>query len=107
MFKLCPTDSCKPYFQNNTILTLPSLCILEIVMFVKLNPQLFPRLSDLNQRNRRDNSVLCLHRAITALMQRSVFCMAPKIFNKLPKLWRKQNLQTLKNTLKEFLVEKA
>lgn len=107
MFKLLPTDSCKPYFQKYKILTLPSLYIFEIVMFVKLNSQLFPRLSDVKPRNRRDNFVLCLHGAKTALMQRSVFCMAPKIYNKLPKLWREQNLLTLKKTLKEFLVEKA
>lgn len=107
MFKLKVTDSCKPYFEQYKILTLPSLYILEVVMFVKCNPHLFPRLEDVAHRNRRDNSKLCLHPCKTALMRRSIFCMAPIVYNKLPKIWRELNTEALKRRLKLFLVQRA
>ncbi|KAJ8705886.1 hypothetical protein PYW07_010663 [Mythimna separata] len=107
MFKLGSTDSCKPYFINYNILTLPSLYIFEVVMFVKCNRHLFPRMADKVSRVRRDNTMLCSHVSKTALMRKSVFCMAPLIFNKLPKGWRELSAHILKKRLKLHLVGKA
>lgn len=107
MFKLKPTDSCEPYFRNYKILTLPCLYIFEVAVFVKTNPSRFRRLSDVVPRNRRDNSVLCLESANTALMRKSVYCMAPVIYNKLPKTWKELPLSLFKKRLRSFLVAKA
>lgn len=107
MFRLLTTDSCKSYFIERKILTLPSLYILETVMFIKFNPHLFQRLSDAVPRNRRDNFKLCVHGAKTTLMRKSIFCMAPTIFNKLPKTWKSLNMSALKSKLKSFLTERA
>ena len=101
------TDSCKPYFIKHKILTLPSIYILEIAIFVKTNPNLFPRMADVFPRNRRDNSQLCQHRSRTALMRKSVFCMAPIIYNKLPNDLKELNLELFKKKIKNFLASKA
>lgn len=73
--------------------------ILEIVVFVTLNPNLFPRLCDRVIRNRRDDSKLCVHDSKTALLRKSIFCIAPTIFNKLPKCWREYTALRLRNKL--------
>ncbi|KAJ8709117.1 hypothetical protein PYW07_008943 [Mythimna separata] len=107
IFNLKTTDSCKNYFTKYRVLTLPSLYILEITMFVKTNPHLFPRMADRFPRNRRDDSQLCLHTSKTALMRKSVICMAPVIYNKLPKSWKELPTPKLKQTMKTFLAQKA
>lgn len=107
MFKLKSTDSCKSYFKEYKILTLPCLYILEVAVFVKTNPSRFTRLADVVPRNRRDDSKLCLQIAKTALMRKSVFCMAPFIYNKLPKSWKALSIPLFKKKLSSFLVNKA
>lgn len=107
MFKIKVTDSCRPLFFKHKILTLPSLYIIEIALFVKNNPHLFPRLSDAVSRNRRDNTRLQSHPVRTALMQKSVVSVAPKIYNKLPKLYKNLNIQSFKNKIKMLLISKC
>lgn len=107
MFRLKPTDSCKPYFVKYKILTMPSLYILEVAMFVKQNKHLFLSFKELSSRSRRDNTVLCSQSANTALMRKSIFCMAPIIYNKLPKSWKEENSKIFKKRLQKFLEKKA
>lgn len=107
MFKLKVTDGCKPFFIKYKILTLPSLYILESAMFVKSNHNLFPRMSDTVVRNRRDNTKLRLHKSKTTLMNNSIFCMGPKIYNKIPKFWKERDSNIFKNKLNNFLANKA
>lgn len=107
MFGLQTTDSCMPYFIKHRILTLPSLYIMEMALFVRANPNLFPRLSDKIKRNRRDGTKLCLQQAKTALLRKSVVCMAPKIYNKIPKIYKSMNNNLFKNKFKNLLIEKC
>lgn len=107
IFKIKPTDSCVPYFKKHKILTLPCLYILEVAVFVKTNPHRFKKLDEVVPRNRRDNSRICSHTARTSLMRKSVFCMAPTIYNKLPKSWRELPLSRFRNILRNFLANKA
>ncbi|KAG6449101.1 hypothetical protein O3G_MSEX005876 [Manduca sexta] len=107
MFRLKVNDSCKPYFKQYKILTLPCIYILEIAVFVKSNPGRFKRLADTVPRNRRDNSRLRLHSAKTALTSNSVVCMAPVIYNKLPKALKDLNISIFKKQLRNFLVDKV
>lgn len=107
MFSIHRTDSCKPLFIKHKLLTLPSLYIFEIALFVHKNPRLFPCISDIIKRNRRDNSRLCVPSAKTALMTKSVVCRAPTIYNKLPKHVKQLNTNQFKKTLKKILTEKC
>lgn len=107
MFRLQTTDSCKPKFIEHKILTLSSLYILEVALFVKLNPNYFPRLCDRVQRNRRDQYKLCLHKAKKTLMRNSIFCMGPVIYNRIPKELRELNVNVFKSRLKSILADKC
>lgn len=107
MFNLVSTDSCKPLFKKYKILTLPCLYILEIAVFVKANPNLFSLQNKVVIRNRRDNSKLCLHSSRTTLMNKSVYCMAPIIYNKLPKSVKELNYSSFKNKIHNLMTEKS
>lgn len=107
MFKLETTQSCRPYFEKYKILTLPSIYIIENAMFVRSNPNLFPRMAEVFPRNRRDDTQICIPQARTTLMRKSVFCMAPIIYNKLPKSWKLLSDVQFKLTVKKFLAERA
>lgn len=107
MFNLKPTDSCKPLFKKYKILTLPSLYIFEVLSFVKSNSHLFPLLSDTNPRNRRNNNELCLHSSKTALMKKSFFCMAPKIYNKIPQSYKTLTNNLFKRKIRGLLTDKC
>lgn len=107
MFGLQSTDSCKQYFIKFKILTLPSLFIYEVAVFVKANPKLFSRLADVSNRSRRDGDKLCIVPCNTALMHKSVFCLAPVIFNKIPKSIQQLPLNKFKLQLKKFLISKC
>lgn len=110
MFNIKNTDSCQPIFKKCHILTLPSLYIMEIALFVRSNPHWFPLLSDNVTRNRRTKykNFLQSHSAKTALLHKSVFCMAPLIYNKIPEVIKSINQPNLfKRELKKLLTEKC
>lgn len=107
MFNLKQYDSCRPYFRKYNILTLPSLYMLEIALFVKNNRNIFMRQSDRVVRNRRDDDIVTRARYKTALLKKSVICMAPLIYNKIPKEIRKNNINMFKKQFKTYLLEKC
>lgn len=96
-----------PFFKNNKILTLPSLYIFEIAMFVKSNINKFNKFSDNNNLNTRNKNKYCRVKSNTTLMHNSVFCMAPKIYNKIPESIKGIEILCFKKKLKSFLVERC
>lgn len=99
-----PLESCKPYFKHLNILTLPSLYIYEMSVFVKQNSHLYHSFNSTRLRHR------ILHHVVpnTALYQKNVLGMAPKIYNKLPlRIKSVQELNTFKTLLKKLLVDKC
>lgn len=107
MFNLDVLDSCKPLFIEHNILTIPSLYILETAMLVKSNVNLFHRLSDVVVRNRRDNNKVYIPNSKTAFMRKSVFRMAPCIYNKLPESVRNLSCSLFQKKLRTFLGKTA
>lgn len=77
-----------------------------MAIFVKTNPNLFLNVSAID-RNRRDNSRLATCRTHTALMTKSIFCMAVTIFNKIPKRIRELNTNAFKKELLSILTSKC
>lgn len=51
IFNLKVTESCIPVFKKHKLLTFPCLYVLEIALFVKTNPHLFPTLHESRFRN--------------------------------------------------------
>lgn len=105
---LYPRDSCRSHFYDLKLLTFPSLYIYEVATFVKTNMHLFnlkpPRDSRLRQR---DTGALQVEHGNTALFSKSIFVMAPQIYNKLPQEIRTLPLTLFKKKLKSFLINKC
>lgn len=100
--KLKQTDSCVPHFKKYNVLTLPSLYIFETAVFVRSNLNLFNKL-----KSKRDTK-LCAPVRSTTLFSKSIFGMAPKIYNKLPKCIRNiDNTHLYKLTLRKLLIGKC
>jgi hypothetical protein len=99
---LQPTDSCKPYFIQFKILTLPCLYIFELVMYIKCNIKQFPVFKSIRQRHKINSRPFK-----TALLAKSVFGMAPKLYNRLPECIRETDMPHFKSILFKFLIDKA
>lgn len=103
MFNLHQIESCKPFFKNQKILTLPCLYIFECAIFVKNNINLFEYRSRVRHQDK-----LCTIASRTHFLHESIFCMAPCIFNQIPCSIRAiSELSIFKKTLHEMLVEKC
>lgn len=97
------TDSCRPHFKELKILTLFSLYIYEIIIFVKCNDNLFKNLTLARHKHMIKSTT---HK--TTQFNKSVLGMAPIIYNKLPKSFHDyKNLCAFKRHLKTFLTGKA
>ena len=93
-------DSCAPYFKKLNILTLPTLYILEISIFVKTNPDLFQKMATVRSVPIRSQYKNCLNsfKCRTALLEKSVLGMAPRIYNKIPGSIKEFNFTQFKKT---------
>lgn len=97
------TDSCAPYFKDLKILTLPCMYIYESVLFVRRNLLKYSRVSSLRRADK-----LNLIPSKTALFQKSIFTMGPKLYNKLPKCIKAaETINLFKKMLFKLLIDKA
>lgn len=104
MFGLGRTDTCKGVFKQWKILTLASLYIYEVGNFVRTNLDRF----DMYPVGTRREGILRHPSCKTALFRKSVFGMAPTIYNKIPLSIRSEgNLMAFKNRLNKLLEEKV
>lgn len=106
MCYLKKTDSCKPHFRDLKLLTLPSLYIFELALFVRQHPNLFITVN----RTRNRTLVRAADQIYfkTALYGKSVFEMAPKVYNKIPTAIKEcDHYITFKHKLFQFLNDNA
>lgn len=101
------SDSCQPLFKSLNILTLPSIYIFEMAIFVKNNPDFFTKFSQQRDRNLRHGDRLCQQSFKTALLSKSFLNLAPNIYNKLPSDLKAYKLPLFKSKLKQLLVNKC
>lgn len=98
------TDSCRTFFKNNNLLTMPSLYIFEMALFIRQNPKLFKTV--VRSRSRKQLYTLNNIQHKTALYAKSVFVMAPKIYNRIPNYIKECNDYNLfKSKLFQFLID--
>lgn len=98
--------SCKNHFKEQKILTLASMYILEVCIFVRKNMSLIPqynRPSNLRQKNR-----LAVPASSLKMIHTAPFAMSIKIFNKISEeIKQENNMNIFKHRLKTFLSEKS
>lgn len=103
MYNIKPRESCRQYFAKQNILTLPSIYILELAMFVRQNPHLF----QLVQSNRRNNNLVIPSSRLT-IFQNSPYYKCLQVYNKLPKTIKTEESDNqFKNKLKSILIKKS
>lgn len=109
MLGLKPKESCVPAFKSLKLLTLPSLYILEVALFVKCNPDLFVLASRgrvLPVRAQYQHNLRAPTKK-TALVAKSLLGMAPRIYNKIPKDIIQLDLKIFKRKMTELLITKC
>lgn len=109
MCGLKTTDSCEPKFKSLKVLTFPSMYILEMAMFVKANKNLFPTMTEDRKRPLRNQykHLVQTKSCNTAMMRKSVICMGPTIYNKLPDLIKNDTIKNFRIKLMALLIEKC
>lgn len=103
-------ETCRPYFVKFRILTLTSLYILEICLFVKKHQHLFPLIQDqLTQpHNLRHKNMLALPSSKLTIFHSGPHAMSIKVFNKIPvEIKDTNNFNIFKNRLNRFLLTKS
>lgn len=107
IFKLKSRDTCRPYFVEHGVLTLASLYIYEVTMFILKNQDLFEgcRLNHTYATRNKDH--LKLTKLQYAYLQKNVPYSALQIFNKFPSEFKKLPLTRVRHLMKFFLVSKA
>jgi hypothetical protein len=99
-------DSCRPLFKALNILPLPSLYIYEMAIFVKKYNHLFQKNKDLiNYRGRKGEDLQVPRQRLT-LYSKSTFCMAIRLYNKLPDVIKTLTFLKFRKELFLFLMTK-
>lgn len=102
------TQSCKPYFIKLNILTLPSIYILDICIFVFKNNNTFTTKKEIHSINTRNRDKLHLPLSRIKMLNESPYYMAVKIFNKLPNIIKKEKILILfTKRLRFYLIKKC
>lgn len=99
------TDSCRPFFIKFNLLTLISIYILDICIFVFKNMTLFKKIQETHNVNTRNKHKLSLPYSRIKMLNCSPMYMAVKIFNKIPTdITIEKNINPFKNKLKKYLI---
>lgn len=101
-----PHESCKPIFKKFNVLTLVSMYILEIGLFVRRNSKFFIKVTDDNRFIKRDPTKLKNQFCKSSLHYRNSYQMSIKIYNHIPKNIRELPFRFFKSNLKNWLLEK-
>lgn len=103
-------DSCRPYFINKKILTLPSIYIMETALFVRKNFSLFKTFesSKIQRNTRKKKKLIVPYYKLKTLAQISPFYRSAVIYNNLPNFITDEiKEETFKRNLKEWLIQKC
>jgi hypothetical protein len=109
MLGLGPTSSCRGGFKKLDILTVPSLYIFALMMFVVNNPDSFQSNSSIYCISTRQKNQLHLPLVKFSCIQKGVIYLSIKIFNNLPPniLTHHDDIMAFKSVLRKFLLKNA
>lgn len=104
IFNLKWSESCRPVFQSNKLLTVPSIYIYEVAKFIRANPALFEVKDNVNKR-KATRVLLQMPVPRLELFRRNCVYMAPLIYNTLPKSITELPYKKFCITLKKWLIK--
>ncbi|KAG8241184.1 hypothetical protein J6590_108557 [Homalodisca vitripennis] len=107
IFNISYSDTCKPYFIEYDILTLPSIFILQILSYVKENLELFNLRSSVHNHYTRNQHSIDQRFARLSKTHGAYLYLGVKLFNKLPLVVRDISCKNFKNSMTKWLKEKA
>lgn len=107
IFRMQQMESCRTVFVTHRILTVVSMYILESIIFIKQNSDLFEDHSRTHSYDTRQKEDLLNIRSNFTYLQKNVQFSIMKIFNKLPLSLRSLNLHLLRKRLREVLQRRA
>ena len=99
--------SCRQLFRKLNILTLPSIYILEILITVYRNPQLFNKYLPAHNYSTRHNKLFQFPIHSFKKFESSPLYMGLKIYNKIPTSFKNLSEKNFYSSIKEILIKKA
>ena len=101
-----PRTSCRPIFKSLKLLTVVSLYIFELAVYIHKNKDCYTRHSELHGFDTRNRENFCIQFKRLNVSIRHADIMGLKIYNKLPKALKSDlSLNTFKNNLRTLLLE--
>ncbi|KAG8259427.1 hypothetical protein J6590_108757 [Homalodisca vitripennis] len=107
LVNISETDSCKPFFIELGILTLPSIYILQSLVFIKENLTSFSLRNSVHSYNTRSVNLIDVKYTRLSKSQHSYIYIGTKLFNKLPLNAKTMSTKNFKNMLIKWLKVKA
>ena len=103
------TFSCRALFKRYNLLTLPSLYIFQMCIFIYNNSDTLQKNCDIHNRDTRSKNNFHVPLSKSKLSYRSPNHLGPKVFNKLPEYIKmgNKNFNEFKCKLKTFLIDKC
>ncbi|PSN33704.1 hypothetical protein C0J52_26701 [Blattella germanica] len=96
---------CKPLFVHLGVLTLPSMYILDCLLYVKRNIQSFNYFSQVHFYNTRNNENIYLDKYKYSVTQRNYYYMSQRFFNSIPLNIRNLPVSSFKKAIQNKLLE--
>ena len=107
MLGLSYDTSCKAFFIKHSILTVPSLYILNLLIYTKQNINGFETLQQPHNYSTRSTSVLSVPKHKYSFYKKSTRYLGTIAFNKLPIEFKNMDLKKFKKRFGEILAQKA
>jgi hypothetical protein len=99
-------DSCRKVFKELGILTVTSLYILEVLLFVIDNPETFTMAQKIHDKNTRNKDIRATENVKLKISRQSASYVGAALFNSLPRCLKeaKENRSNFKIRTKRFLI---
>lgn len=104
-----PQDtSVKPYFKKLGILTVPAILIYQVAMYVRVNPDLYKKYSNVHSYQTRNAGKLVSISRSLSKSSKLTHVMGPTVYNRLPEnITETTNFTCFKFKLKHWLIEQT
>ena len=103
-----PRSHCKNLFKKLEILTVPSILILECLLYIKKNEASATKNNEIHDHNTRNKDNIHFNHHRLTKYQKSPHHLSVKLYNRLPtQLKKESNVLLFKNQIKKILKEQA